>query len=83
MTSLSAGNSLHTTTLRKDMKEVKAVLFDMDGLIFDTEGLYKACWQYAAEEQGLVITDADYQSFIGVQDVECERRVAKMFGDQH
>ncbi|MBY5945001.1 HAD family hydrolase [Photobacterium rosenbergii] len=63
------------------MKEVKAVLFDMDGLIFDTEGLYKACWQYAAEEQDLVITDADYQSFIGVQDVECERRVAKMFGD--
>ncbi|MDV5168080.1 HAD family phosphatase [Photobacterium rosenbergii] len=63
------------------MKEVKAVLFDMDGLIFDTEGLYKACWQYAAQEQGLVLTDADYQSFIGVQDVECERRVAAMFGD--
>ncbi|MGR5063744.1 HAD family hydrolase [Photobacterium sp. DNB22_13_2] len=63
------------------MKEVKAVLFDMDGLIFDTEGLYKACWQYAAEEQGLGLTDEDYQSFIGVQDVECERRIVVKFGE--
>ncbi|PSU35602.1 HAD family hydrolase [Photobacterium lutimaris] len=63
------------------MNEVKAVLFDMDGLIFDTEGLYKACWQYAAEEQGLVLTDEDYQSFIGVQDVECERRITVKFGE--
>ncbi|MGF1735111.1 HAD family hydrolase [Photobacterium satsumensis] len=63
------------------MKEVKAVLFDMDGLIFDTEGLYKACWQYAAGEQGLELTDNDYLSFIGVQDVECERRIVVKFGD--
>lgn len=63
------------------MKKVKAVLFDMDGLIFDTEGLYKASWQSAANEQGLVLTDEDYQSFIGVQDEECERRVAIKFGE--
>ncbi|MCQ1058686.1 HAD family hydrolase [Photobacterium sp. DNB23_23_1] len=63
------------------MTEVKAVLFDMDGLIFDTEGLYKTCWQYAAEEQGLDLTDEDYQCFIGVQDVECERRITVKFGE--
>ncbi|MGF1683248.1 HAD family phosphatase [Photobacterium makurazakiensis] len=61
--------------------DIKAVLFDMDGLIFDTEGLYKLSWQYAANEQDLVLTNADYQSFIGVQDAECERRIVSKFGD--
>ena len=62
--------------------EIKAVLFDMDGLIFDTEGLYKISWQHAAREQGFELDDDFYQSFIGVQDAECERRVAARFGDE-
>ncbi|WJT06584.1 HAD family hydrolase [Vibrio harveyi] len=58
---------------------LKAVLFDMDGLIFDTESIYKQSWQYAANEQGLAITDDFYQQFIGVQDPECERILAEHF----
>ncbi|WP_104037096.1 HAD family hydrolase [Vibrio jasicida] len=60
---------------------LKAVLFDMDGLIFDTESIYKQSWQYAATEQGLTITDDFYQQFIGVQDPECERILAEHFQD--
>ncbi|WP_199438168.1 HAD family hydrolase [Vibrio owensii] len=60
---------------------LKAVLFDMDGLIFDTESIYKQSWQYAATEQGLTITDEFYQQFIGVQDPECERILADHFQD--
>lgn len=60
---------------------LKAVLFDMDGLIFDTESIYKQSWQYAATEQGLTITDDFYQQFIGVQDPECERILADHFQD--
>ncbi len=60
---------------------LKAVLFDMDGLIFDTESIYKQSWQYAATEQGLIITDDFYQQFIGVQDPECERILAEHFQD--
>ena len=61
---------------------IKAVLFDMDGLIFDTEGLYKKSWQYAVSEQGLVLTDEYYQSFIGVRDAECESLLEVKFAEQ-
>lgn len=61
---------------------VKAVLFDMDGLIFDTESIYKLSWQDAARKQGLEMSDEFYQQFIGVQDPECERMLAAHFADQ-
>ena len=61
---------------------IKAVLFDMDGLIFDTEGLYKKSWQYAVSEQGLQLTDEYYQNFIGVQDAECESLLEVKFAEQ-
>ncbi len=62
--------------------KIKAVLFDMDGLIFDTEGLYKKSWQHAAGEQGLELTDEYYKKFIGVQDIGCERLLQIKFAEQ-
>ncbi|MEF1289828.1 HAD family hydrolase [Vibrio sp. M260118] len=56
-----------------------AVLFDMDGLIFDTESVYKLSWQYAAKEQNLSISDDLYQQFIGVQDSKCEKMLSEYF----
>ncbi len=58
-----------------------AVLFDMDGLIFDTEQVYKVSWQFAAEAMGVALTDEFYQTFIGVQDKECEKRLVDLYGD--
>ncbi|USD67352.1 HAD family phosphatase [Vibrio sp. SCSIO 43136] len=58
---------------------LKAVLFDMDGLIFDTESIYKLSWQHAAAEQNLNLTDTFYQQFIGVKDAECEQMLAQHF----
>ncbi|GAM77544.1 HAD-superfamily hydrolase [Vibrio ishigakensis] len=57
----------------------KALLFDMDGLIFDTESVYKKSWVYATEKQGLELPDSLYQTFIGVKDVECERMLSDFY----
>ncbi len=57
----------------------KAALFDMDGLIFDTEVIYKRCWQEAALKQGLHIDDLFYSHFIGVKDNECEQMLNEYF----
>ncbi|QXX07973.1 HAD family hydrolase [Vibrio neptunius] len=58
---------------------LKAVLFDMDGLIFDSESIYKQSWQFADLEQGLSLSDDFYQQFIGVQDPECEQQLVDYF----
>ncbi|HEY7864987.1 MAG TPA: HAD family phosphatase [Psychromonas sp.] len=62
--------------------KIKAVLFDMDVLVFDTEGLYKKLWQHAAREQGLELSDDFYRNFIGVQDVECESLLLIKFSEK-
>jgi HAD superfamily hydrolase (TIGR01509 family) len=59
---------------------ITTLLFDMDGLIFDTESVYKLSWQHAANNQGFDLTDDLYQHFYGVQDSQCELMVQESFG---
>lgn len=40
---------------------IKAVLFDMDGTVFDTEVIYRRCWFRAAKDVGF---DEDINSFL-------------------
>ncbi len=57
-----------------------AVIFDLDGLLVDSEPLYMAAWQGAAFELGFELTDETYYSLIGLPEVECEPIVMEHFG---
>ena len=59
---------------------MRAVLCDLDGLLVDTEPLYRRAYQAAGAEQGLAITDAVYAAFVGRSNAECEVLLAARFG---
>lgn len=59
---------------------VGALVFDMDGLLLDTEGLYQRAWTQAAAEMGFDLTDALFLKLIGITIADCERVLVEAFG---
>jgi hypothetical protein len=59
---------------------IAALVFDMDGLMLDTEPIYRASWQRAAAEIGWEITDHAYEAFLGRRTEDAEAELARMFG---
>ena len=41
----------------KMMKEIKGAIFDMDGVLFDSEALWQRFWKEAAEKRGIVLPE--------------------------
>ena len=59
---------------------VKGVLFDMDGLMFDTERLGQAGWQQAGKELGFPITEAFVSRIRGRNETDGKAVAAEIFG---
>ena len=59
---------------------VRAVIFDMDGLMLDTEPIYKRAWQASAAELGCDLDDGFYAQFVGRPNDACERLLLERFG---
>lgn len=57
-----------------------AVILDMDGLMVDTEPLYKIAWQQAIAELGFDLSDAGYATIVGRPLPEIEAILVERFG---
>lgn len=59
---------------------IKAVIFDMDGLLFDTESFYFTCYQQAAKEQGLDFPFSLFTTCIGISREEAALFMRQQLG---
>jgi HAD superfamily hydrolase (TIGR01509 family) len=62
-------------------KPVEAVLFDMDGLLLDTEVIYIEAMQQAARSLGREMALDFCHSMVGVPAQECSAMIAAYYGD--
>ncbi|MDD5033925.1 MAG: HAD family phosphatase [Methylococcaceae bacterium] len=58
--------------MSRQLPEFRAVIFDMDGLVLDTEPTYASAWRQASAEFGLMLDDEFLHSLFGrhADDVE-------------
>lgn len=65
----------------KGERALKTVIFDMDGVIFDTERFYMDCCIPAAEKFGMEDIEAACLECIGLTGPETEKRLLNRYGD--
>jgi len=60
--------------------KIAAVVLDMDGLMLDTESIYKRAWQNAAAQCGYTLDDNFYLTLIGQPNPACEAALLERYG---
>lgn len=58
-----------------------AVIFDLDGVVLDSEPIYRACWQRAAAELGYPVSDGLYARVLGRTNGDAERILSAELGE--
>ena len=67
---------------RMKRNKMQAVIFDMDGVIFDSENLVIKCWKVVAEKYGIKDVEAACRECLGVNSVETKERFLKKYGEE-
>jgi len=62
------------------MMHISALIFDMDGLMFDTEYIAQKAWKRAASDLGYDFSDDVFQGVIGRSLPDVERFTRQVFG---
>ena len=62
------------------MRRFQAVIFDMDGLVLDSEYGYFAAWRLAATEMGLQLSETFCSGLSGAHGAEIRQRLLTHFG---
>jgi HAD superfamily hydrolase (TIGR01509 family) len=63
-----------------DLANFSAVIFDMDGLVLDTEATYFIAWQQAGSQLGYTLSDEFCQSFSGLNGDAIKQKLMAEFG---
>lgn len=63
-----------------EINHISAVIFDMDGLVLDTEGSYFIAWQQAGEAMNFLLSDEFCQSLSGLHFNAVEQKIINMCG---
>src|SRR5579871_6589674 len=61
-------------------RALKAVIFDMDGLMLDTERWERSAWREVARERGRELSDAFFATLIGRRETDTARHMREHFG---
>lgn len=62
------------------MKKIKAIIFDMDGVILDSESISDITWRKAAEEKGLSVNDEILNACRGSNKNDTIQTLKKYYG---
>lgn len=65
-----------------DKRNIRGVIFDQDGLMFDTERISSESWKLAGDELGFVLPEEFLCTIRGMNRLDATTRFHQVFGDQ-